>query len=52
MRVEVSVESVDGVRVAARANAALVVAATGIDDLHAAPRRPAGTARAGDVSWQ
>jgi copper homeostasis protein len=32
------------------ANAALVVAATGVDDLHAAPRRPAGTARAGDVS--
>jgi copper homeostasis protein len=33
------------------ANAALVVAATGVDDLHAAPRRPAGTARAGDVSY-
>jgi copper homeostasis protein len=42
MRVEISVESADGVR---------VVAATGVDDLHAAPHRPAGTARVGDVSY-
>lgn len=33
------------------ANAARVVAATGVRDLHAAPRRPAGTALAGEVSY-
>lgn len=32
-------------------NAARVVAATGVRDLHAAPRRPVGTARAGEVSY-
>ncbi|GIF48226.1 copper homeostasis protein [Asanoa ferruginea] len=44
----VTVMACGGVRVA---NAALVIAATRVDDLHAAPRRPAGTARAGDVSF-
>ena len=47
-RTSVTVMACGGVRAA---NAALVVAVTGIDDLHAAPRRPAGTARAGDVSY-
>jgi copper homeostasis protein len=33
------------------ANAARVVAATGVRDLHSAPRRPAGTAPGGEVSY-
>jgi copper homeostasis protein len=33
------------------ANVAQVVAATGVRDVHAAPRRPVGTARPGDVSY-
>jgi copper homeostasis protein len=33
------------------ANAARVLAATGVDDLHAAPRRPVGTTTGGDVSY-
>jgi copper homeostasis protein len=44
----VTVMACGGVRAA---NAALVVAATGVDDLHAAPRRPTGTAAPGDVSY-
>jgi copper homeostasis protein len=47
-RTSVTVMACGGVRAA---NAALVVAATGVADLHAAPRRPAGTARPGDVSY-
>ncbi len=47
-RTSVTVMACGGVRAA---NAALVVAATGVDDLPAAPRRPASTARAGDVSY-
>jgi copper homeostasis protein len=42
-RTSVTVMACGGVRAAN--------AATGVDDLHAAPRRPAGTARAGDVSY-
>lgn len=44
----IEVMACGGVRAA---NAARVVAATGVRDLHAAPRRPAGTARPGDVSY-
>ena len=44
----VTVMACGGVRAA---NAAQVVAATGVDDLHAAPRRPAGAAATGDVSY-
>ncbi|MFC4858230.1 copper homeostasis protein CutC [Actinophytocola glycyrrhizae] len=33
------------------ANAARVVAATGVDDVHAAPRRPVGHAAGGEVSY-
>jgi copper homeostasis protein len=47
-RTGVTVMACGGVRAA---NAARVVAATGVDDLHAAPRRPAGTATPGDVSY-
>jgi copper homeostasis protein len=47
-RTSVTVMVCGGVRAA---NAARVVAATGVDDLHAAPRRPAGTAAPGDVSY-
>lgn len=44
----VTVMAGGGVRAA---NAAQVVAATGVRDLHAAPRRPVGTGQAGDVSY-
>jgi copper homeostasis protein len=47
-RTGVTVMACGGVRAA---NAAQVVAATGVRDLHAAPRRPAGGARQGDVSY-
>ncbi|GAA1891439.1 copper homeostasis protein CutC [Asanoa iriomotensis] len=47
-RTRVTVMACGGVRAG---NAALVIAATGVADLHAAPRRPAGTALAGDVSY-
>jgi copper homeostasis protein len=44
----VEVMACGGVRAA---NAARVLAATGVRDLHAAPRRPVGAARPGDVSY-
>lgn len=44
----VDVMACGGVRAA---NAAQVVAATGVRDLHAAPRRPVGAANAGEVSY-
>jgi copper homeostasis protein len=47
-RTGVDVMACGGVRAA---NAARVVAATGVRDLHAAPRRPAGVARPGEVSY-
>lgn len=47
-RTEVDVMACGGVRAA---NATQVVAATGVRDLHAAPRRPVGTAPAGEVSY-
>jgi copper homeostasis protein len=47
-RTGVVVMACGGVRAA---NAAQVVAATGVRDLHAAPRRPAGRALDGDVSY-
>lgn len=47
-RTSVTVMACGGVRAA---NAAQVAALTGVDDLHAAPRRPAGTATPGDVSY-
>jgi copper homeostasis protein len=45
---DIEVMACGGVRAA---NAARVVVATGVSDLHAAPRRPVGTADAGDVSY-
>ena len=45
---DVAVMACGGVRAA---NAAAVVAATGVQDVHAAPRRPAGTALPGEVSY-
>ena len=45
---DVTVMACGGVRAA---NAAQVVAATGVRDLHAAPRRPTGTTHPGDVSY-
>jgi copper homeostasis protein len=45
---DVQVMACGGVRAA---NAARVLAATGVHDLHAAPRRPAGAARRGEVSY-
>lgn len=47
-RTGVEVMACGGVRAA---NAAAVVAATGVLDLHAAPRRPVGVIRPGDVSY-
>jgi len=47
-RTGVEVMACGGVRAA---NAAQVVAATGVRDVHAAPRRPAGVAQPGDVSY-
>jgi copper homeostasis protein len=47
-RTGVTVMACGGVRAA---NAAQVVAATGVRDLHAAPRRPVGVATTGDVSY-
>jgi copper homeostasis protein len=47
-RTSVDVMACGGVRAA---NAAQVVAATGVRDLHAAPRRPVGAANAGEVSY-
>jgi copper homeostasis protein len=47
-RTAVDVMACGGVRAA---NAAEVAAATGVRDLHAGPRRPAGTSLAGDVSY-
>ena len=47
-RTGVTVMACGGVRAA---NAARVLAATGVRDLHAAPRRPVGGAPAGDVSY-
>jgi copper homeostasis protein len=47
-RTEVEVMACGGVRAA---NAARVVAATGVRDLHAAPRRPVGAAPGGEVSY-
>lgn len=44
----IEVMACGGVRAA---NAAQVIAATGVGDLHAAPRRPAGAASRGDVSY-
>jgi copper homeostasis protein len=44
----VEVMACGGVRAA---NAAQVIAATGVRDLHAAPRRPAGATQPGDVSY-
>ncbi|TDV51918.1 copper homeostasis protein CutC [Actinophytocola oryzae] len=47
-RTDVTVMACGGVRAA---NAERVVAATGVRDLHAGPRRPTGTSRPGDVSY-
>jgi copper homeostasis protein len=47
-RTDVEVMACGGVRAA---NAAQVIAATGVRDLHAAPRRPVGGAPGGDVSY-
>ncbi|HEX6351630.1 copper homeostasis protein CutC [Actinophytocola sp.] len=47
-RTAVEVMACGGVRAA---NAARVLAATGVRDLHAAPRRPVGTAPGGEVSY-
>jgi copper homeostasis protein len=47
-RTSVDVMACGGVRAA---NAAQVIAATGVRDLHAAPRRPVGVANAGEVSY-
>ena len=47
-RTSVAVMACGGVRAA---NAAQVVAATGVRDLHAAPRRPVGVANTGEVSY-
>jgi copper homeostasis protein len=47
-RTDVTVMACGGVRAA---NAAEVVRATGVGDLHAGPRRPVGTARHADVSY-
>jgi copper homeostasis protein len=44
----VTVMACGGVRAA---NAAQVIAATGVSELHAAPRRPVGVATTGDVSY-
>jgi copper homeostasis protein len=47
-RTAVDVMACGGVRAA---NAARIIAATGVRDLHAAPRRPVGTAPGGEVSY-
>lgn len=47
-RTNVAVMACGGVRAA---NAAQVIAATGVRDLHAAPRRPVGVAASGEVSY-
>ena len=47
-RTDVTVMACGGVRAA---NAAKVVALTGVADLHAAPRRPVGAGASGEVSY-